>query len=185
MTIKELAINGVFEIQLEAKEDFRGFFMRTYEDAAFAKYGLNKNWVQEYHNLSLKKGTIRGLHFQLPPYSEAKLVRCIAGSTLDVFVDLRKDSPTFGKYGSITLSADNKKMLFIPPGFAHALCALEDNTMVICKLDKAYAPESECQIRWNDSDLNIDWHIESQPIVSEKDANATSFKEFTQTYGAI
>ncbi len=185
MVIKEHTINGVFEIQLQAHQDFRGFFMRTYEEAAFAQFGLNKNWVQEYHNLSLKKGTIRGLHFQLPPYTENKLVRCIAGTTLDVFVDLRKNSPTFGKYGSLVLSAENKKMVYIPKGFAHALCALEDNTMVICKLDNTYAPESERQIAYNDPDLNIKWQLEVPPIVSEKDANAKSFKAFVKEHGGI
>lgn len=185
MTIQELNIKGVFEIQLEAKEDFRGFFMRTYDHREMEKFDLHKDWVQEYHNLSLKKGTIRGLHFQLPPHGEAKLVRAVAGTTLDVFVDLRKNSPTFGQYGSVTLSAENKKMLFIPPGLAHALCAMEDNTMVICKLDKHYAPESERQIRWNDPDLNIDWQLAGEPIVSEKDSTAKSFKDFVAEHGGM
>lgn len=185
MTIKEHHIKGVFEIQLEAKEDFRGFFMRTYDEPLFKQFGLGRQWVQEYHNLSLKKGTIRGLHLQLPPHSESKLVRVISGASLDVFVDLRKDSATFGQYGSVLLSAENKKMLFIPPGFAHGLCALEDNTMVLCKLDDNYAPESECQIKWSDPDLNIDWQLDSPPIVSQKDLNAKSLKEFIAEHVAI
>ncbi len=183
MVIQEHSIKGVFEIQLEPKEDFRGFFMRTYDQPVFAKFGLNRPWVQEYHNLSLKKGTIRGLHLQLPPHGETKLVRVISGASLDVFVDLRKGSPTFGQHGSVILSAENKKMIYIPPGFAHGLCSLQDNTMVLCKLDKNYAPEFECQIAWSDPDLQIDWKLEGQPILSEKDLKAKSFKDFIQEHG--
>lgn len=185
MIIKEHEIKGVFEIQLEAKEDFRGFFMRTWDEPVFKKYGLNKNWVQEYHNLSLKKGTIRGLHFQLPPHGETKLVRALQGKTLDVFVDLRKNSPTFGKWGSAVISVENKTMMYIPRGLAHGLCALSDNAMVLCKMDNHYAPEAECQIKWDDRDLNIDWQLDEPPIVSPKDATAKSLKEFVKTHGGI
>lgn len=185
MTIKESKLEGVFEIQLEAKEDFRGFFMRTYDDKIFEKYGINQNWVQEYHNLSLKKGTIRGLHFQLPPHTETKLVRVLQGKVLDVFIDLRKDSPTFGEWESAIISAENKKMIYIPRGFAHGLCSLSDNSMVLCKMDNYYEPNSEYQIKWNDPDLNIDWQLDGSPIVSPKDSVAKSFKEFIATHGAI
>ncbi len=178
MTIKESKIKGVFEIQLEAKEDFRGFFMRTYDDKVFEQNNINKNWVQEYHNLSLKKGTIRGLHFQLPPYAEAKLVRVLQGETLDVFVDLRNNSPTFGQWDSAIISAENKKMIYIPRGFAHGLCALTDNTMVLCKMDNHHNPDAERQIKWSDPDLNINWQLTGTPIVSPKDTNAKSFREF-------
>lgn len=186
MTIKESKLGGVFEIQLEAKEDFRGFFMRTYDDKIFEKYGINQNWVQEYHNLSLKRGTIRGLHLQLPPHSETKLVRAISGSSLDVFVDLRKNSPTFGQWSSVILSAENKKMIYIPRGFAHGLCSLEDNTMILCKIDNQYAPDAEYQIVWDDPDLHIDWQLNgASPIVSPKDTNAKSLKEFIKTHSGI
>ena len=182
MTIKENRLKGVFEIQLEAKDDNRGFFMRTYDSKIFQEYGISRDWVQEYHNFSAKKGTIRGLHLQLPPHTETKLVRAVAGSTLDVFVDLRKDSPTFGKWDSIILSAENKKMVYIPRGFAHGLCSLTDNAMITCKMDNHYAPDSECQIKWNDPDLNIAWQIEGQPIVSEKDSKAGNFKDFIKKH---
>lgn len=185
MTIKELNLSGVFEIRLETKEDHRGFFMRTYQEEFFKKNGINKEWIQEYQNFSAKKGTIRGLHFQLEPYSEAKLVRAIQGETLDVFVDLRKNSPNFGKWGSLILSPKNNNMIYIPRGFAHGLCSLSDNTMVICKLDNIYSPESECQIKWDDPDLKIDWHITEQPTISQKDSNAKSFKEFLNTIKGI
>ena len=185
MIIKELALKGVFEIQLESKEDFRGFFMPTYDGAIFEKHGVNTTWVHEYHNLSLKKGTIRGLHFQLPPHAQTKMVRVIQGKTLDVFVDLRKGSPTFGQWGSAVISAENKKMIYVPKGFAHALCSLQNNTMVICKSDNHYAPESEYQLVWNDPDLGIDWQIKEPPIVSEKDARAKTFKDFITTHGSI
>ncbi len=182
MTIKELKLKGVFEIQLETEEDFRGFFMQTYHEQEFKKYNINLKLTEEYHNLSLKKGTIRGLHFQLPPYARTKLVRVVQGKTLDVFLDLRKDSDTFGKWDSVVLSVENKKMVYIPHGFAHALCALEDNTMIICKMDNDYTPDAEYQIKWDDPDLQIDWQIEGKAIVSEKDASAKSFKEFVKTY---
>src|SRR3989344_2707626 len=185
MTIKSMNIKGVFEIQLETKEDFRGFLMETDDDRVFKKHGINTVWVKEYQNLSLKKGTIRGLHFQLPPYAQAKLVRVIYGETLYVFVDLRKDSPTLGKWSSVLLSAENKKMLYIPRGFAHAFCSLADNTMAICKMDNPYSPESEYQIKWNDPDLDIDWQVKDTPIVSPKDSKSHSFKEFIEKYGAI
>ena len=185
MKIEEKNIKGVFEIQLAAKEDFRGFFMPTYNDAIFKKYGINDIWKEEYHNLSLKKGTIRGLHFQLPPYAQAKLVRVVQGTTLDVFVDLRKNSPTFGTWDSAILSFENKKMIYIPKGFAHGLCSLTDNTMVIGKIDNNHHPESEYQMQWNDKELNINWQLDGQPILSQKDASAKSLKEFITTHKAI
>lgn len=185
MIINENKLKGVFEIQLEAKEDYRGFFMRTYDQKVFKKNHLDKDWVQEYQNFSTKKCTIRGLHFQLPPNTETKLVRAVRGKTLDVFVDLRKNSSTFGKWGSIILSAENKKMIYIPKGFAHGLYSMTNNTEVICKIDTHYAPESEYQIKWDDPDLNITWPNNISPIISEKDLNAHSFKDFIKKYQGI
>ena len=185
MTIKSMNIKGVFEIQLETKEDFRGFLMETYDDRVFKEHGIDTIWVKEYQNFSLKKGTIRGLHLQLPPYAQAKLVRVIYGETLYVFVDLRKDSPTLGQWASAILSTENKKMLYIPRGFAHAFCSLTDNAMAICKMDNPYSPESEYQIKWNDPDLNIDWQLKDIPIVSPKDSSSKSFKEFMETHGGV
>lgn len=186
MTIKELGIKGVFEIQLQTREDFRGFLMETFDDKVFKEHGIDNQWVKEYQNLSLKKGTIRGLHVQLAPYAQAKLVRAVQGATLDVFVDLRKGSPTFGQWGSATLSAENKKMIYVPRGFAHAFCSLTDNAMAICTADNHFAPEAEYQIKWDDPDLTINWQLDgAAPIVSPKDTAAKSLKEFIAEHGAI
>ena len=184
MEILEKNIKGVYEIQLSPIGDNRGFFMRTFDINEFNKYGLNKVWVQENHSRSTQKGIIRGLHFQLPPYSETKLVRCINGAVLDVFVDLRKDSPTFGQWDSIELSAENKKMIFIPRGFAHGFCTLTEESEVLYKVDNYYSPESENGLLWNDADLNIDWPAKD-PVLSEKDKKNITLKNFIKKYKYI
>jgi dTDP-4-dehydrorhamnose 3,5-epimerase len=162
----------------------RGFFMRTYDVDIFRRAGLDRDWVQENHSRSEQKGIIRGLHLQLPPYSETKLVRCVVGRVLDVFVDLRKDSGTFGQWGSIELSAENKKMAFIPRGFAHGFCSLSGISEVVYKVDNFYSPEHEVGLIWNDPDIGIDWPFEN-PILSEKDQKNMGFKEFVGKYGGI
>jgi dTDP-4-dehydrorhamnose 3,5-epimerase len=164
--------------------DHRGHFTRSFDEQIFTHYGLNRYWVQENHTLSKKKGTIRGLHLQLPPYSETKLIRVIKGAILDVFVDLRKDSPTFGKWASIELTDDNFKMIFIPRGFAHGFCTLTDNCEVIYKVDNFYSPNHEVGILWNDDFLNIDWPV-SNPIISKKDGKLPSFENFIKNYKGI
>lgn len=184
MIIKERRIKGVFEIQLDPYEDERGFFMRVYDTHIFEKHKIHRNWVQENHSLSVEKGVIRGMHFQLPPHSEVKLVRVINGKIYDVFIDLRKGSPTFGQWDSINLSADNKKMIYIPRGFAHGFCTLTENCEILYKMDNYYAPNSEGSIRWDDPDVGIDWPV-NNPIISEKDFNAKSFREFTERYGGL
>ena len=184
MRIEKKKLEGVFEIQLEPREDGRGFFMRVYDDEVFKKHGIHINWVQENHSLSVDKGIIRGMHFQFPPHSETKLVRTVAGKIYDVFIDLRKGSPTFGQWDSIILSADNKKMIYIPRGFAHGFCTLSKNCEVIYKVDNYYTPDSEGTIKWNDSGLGIDWPIDN-PILSEKDSNASSFEDFVKIYSGL
>ena len=184
MIIKERKFKGVFEIQLDLHEDKRGFFMRFYDTRLFEKYKIHRNWVQENHSLSVEKGVIRGMHFQFPPHSETKLVRVTNGKIYDVFIDLRKGSSTFGQWDSIKLSADNKKMIYIPRGFAHGFCTLTKNCEVVYKVDNYYVPGSEDSVRWNDSDLGIDWP-ENNPILSEKDFKAKSFKEFVEKYGGL
>ncbi len=184
MEIKEYKINGVFEIQLQPRNDERGFFMRTYDIDIFDQFGIKNKWVQENHSCSLKKDIIRGLHFQLPQYTETKLVRCIKGSILDVFVDLRMNSLTFGKWNSIELSEVNKKMILIPRGFAHGFLTLSDHSEILYKVDNFYSKENERGIIWNDIDLNIDWGIQT-PILSEKDKNNMSFEEFVNEYKGI
>ena len=184
MIIKERRIKGIFEIQLEPHEDKRGFFMRVYDTQLFEEYKIDRNWVQENHSLSVEKGVIRGMHFQLSPHSETKLIRVINGEIYDVFVDLRKDSSTFGRWDSINLSADNKKMIYIPRGFAHGFCTLTENCEILYKMDNYYAPNSEGSIRWDDPDVGINWPM-NNPIISEKDLKAKSFREFIERYGGL
>lgn len=168
MVFHQLKLDGVYEIIQDPIEDSRGFFLRTYDLDQFKENGLHREWVQENHSKTTQKGTIRGLHFQFPPYTEAKLVRCIKGALLNVFVDLRKESKTFGKWDSIELSEENKKMIFIPRGFANGFCILKDNSELIYKSDNYYNSAHEGQLLWNDKDININWPI-VDPILSEKD----------------
>ncbi|HAF30841.1 MAG TPA: dTDP-4-dehydrorhamnose 3,5-epimerase [Bacteroidales bacterium] len=184
MEFVERKLTGVFEVTLKPHMDERGFFMRTFDIDLFQKSGLDFNWVQENHSRSEKKGIIRGLHFQLPPYSETKLVRCIHGAVLDVFVDLRKDSLTFGQWDSIELSAENKKMILIPRGFAHGFCTLSDISEVVYKVDNVYSKESERGILWNDPEIGIEWPV-NDPVLSEKDKQNLTLAEFVQQYHAI
>lgn len=177
MKFKELDIDGLFEIKLEHYVDERGFFMRTYDIDEFKKHGLQREWVQENHSLSKREGIIRGLHFQIEPFSETKLVRCIRGEIFDVAVDLRKRSKTFGKWKGIILSEENKMMFFIPRGFAHGFCTLSEISEVMYKVDNYYSPEHERGLIWNDPDLNIDWPV-YDPILSAKDMNNLTIKEF-------
>ena len=166
MEIKELNIKGVYEIFLDKISDKRGYFMRTFDINKFNDSNISMNWVQENSSYSIKKHTIRGLHMQLPPYEESKLVRCTKGKILDVFVDLRINSNTFGKSGSVTLDRNN--MVLIPRGFAHGFCTLEDDCSVFYKVDNFYKPSQEYGIMWNDKDLNLIWPTK-KPIISDKD----------------
>jgi dTDP-4-dehydrorhamnose 3,5-epimerase len=177
-------IEGIFIIELKPITDSRGFFMRTYDKEIFAQNNLDRNWLQENHSRSVQKETIRGLHFQLPPYCETKLIMCICGAVLDVFVDLRIDSKTFGKWDSVVLSEENKKMVYIPRGFAHGFCTLTNVSEVMYKVDNVYKPDYEIGIIWNDRDINIDWKIEN-PILSEKDKNNMTLQEFVSKYKGI
>lgn len=184
MKIVEKEFKGVFEITLSPNKDERGFFMRTYDDKIFNEAGLKFNWVQENHSRTLKKGTIRGLHFQLPPFTETKLVRCIKGKTLDVFVDLRKNSSTFGQWHSIEISEDKFNMVLLPKGFAHGFCTLTDECHLYYKHDNYYNPESYSGILWNDMDLQINWPCKDV-FISEKDKSLMTFKMFKETFGGI
>jgi len=185
MLIKEGKLKGAFEITLKPQEDHRGFFMRTYDDEVFSSRGLHHDWVQENHSYSEKKGTLRGLHFQFPPHAETKLVRAVTGEVYMAFVDLRKGSATFGQWDSIILSEDNRKMLYVPQGLALGLCTLTDNCTLLYKMGDYYAPESQGVIKWDDPDIGIDWPLSIEPIISEKDSKAMSFRELTETYGGL
>lgn len=184
MNFIEYPISGVFEIRLKPIEDFRGFFMRTFDEKLFEEHNLNFKWVQENHSMSVQKGTLRGLHFQFPPFSETKLVRVIKGRILDVFVDLRLDSPSFGKWGSILVSDELKNMVIVPRGLAHGYCTLSENSEVTYKVDNFYSPKHESGIRWNDPELAINWQTDS-PIVSEKDSKQPSLEDFRKKYKGI
>lgn len=178
MNFQKTSLEGAILIEPKVFEDHRGFFLESYSKELFKENGIKDDFVQDNHSLSVEKGVLRGLHFQLPPNAQSKLVRVVAGSVYDVIVDLRKDSETFGKWEGFTLSAKNKKMLYVPRGFAHAFCTLEENTEFVYKVDNLYAPESDSGIIWNDPTLKIDWPLETEPIISEKDSNLQTFEDF-------
>jgi len=185
MEFRELDIEGVFEITPREMPDDRGFFMRVYDSSEFERAGLHREWLQENHSRSVRYGVIRGLHFQREPYAETKLVRCIRGEIFDVVVDLRAGSPTFGRWVGVNLSEENKKMLFVPRGFAHGICALTGVTDVVYKVDNIYAPEFEGGIIWNDSSLGITWPRDVEPFLSEKDKRNMTMAEFSVKYKGI
>jgi len=172
---------GTFEIILEPKRDQRGFFMRTYDREIMAQHGLDRPWVQENHSRSVSKFAIRGLHFQLPPYAETKLVRVVRGAVWDVFVDLRKNSATYGQWDALELTEDNFKYIYIPRGFAHGFCTLTDTCDLLYKVDSPYSPSFERGLLWNDPDLAISWPTDS-PVVSEKDQKNGLFRNFVSAF---
>ena len=178
MIAKEEKIKGLFEIQLEPKIDPRGFFMRTFDDKIFKKLGLKTKWVQESHSLSKKKGTIRGFHFQSPPYAETKLIRVLQGEVLFTILDLRSKSKTFGQWVQIVLSDKKDSLLYIPKGIGSCLCTLTNNCHVLYKMDEYFTPESYDNIIWNDPDLKIPWPVKNPSFISERDLEAQSFKQF-------
>jgi dTDP-4-dehydrorhamnose 3,5-epimerase len=180
MQIKPLKLSGTYEIILEPRSDERGYFMRVYDEATFQENGLTTAWVQENQSFS-KQGVIRGLHFQKPPHAETKLVRVVVGTVWDVFVDLRKNSSTYGQWDAIEISEDNKKLVYIPTGFGHGFCALTETALVLYKVDETYHPESEGSLKWNDESLGITWPVK-QPLTSPKDAKAMSFKDFVSPF---
>ena len=174
MNFEKTEIEGLIIITPDVFKDDRGIFMETFHRDVFEKNGLPTHFAQDNRSVS-KKHVLRGLHFQKPPYAQGKLVNVVRGAALDVAVDLRKNSPTFGKWKSVLLTEDNRLIFWIPEGFAHGFVALEDNTVFQYKCTNIYCKESEGSIRWNDPDLNIDWGV-SNPILSEKDALAPLFK---------
>jgi len=181
MEFVETSLKGAYLIKPKVFRDERGFFVESWNEKVFAENGIDAKFVQDNHSMSANMGVLRGLHFQLPPNAKAKLVRVTRGKVYDVIVDLRKDSPTYGKWESFELSADNFNMLFVPRGFAHAFLTLEDNTEFMYKVDNFYAPESDSGIIWNDPDLNIDWPIK-EPTLSEKDGKLQYFKDFESPF---
>lgn len=156
--------------------DERGLFAETYSLKKYSGMGIDVEFVQDNFSFSRNTGTLRGLHFQFPPKAQAKLVSCIRGAIFDVAVDIRKGSPTFGKWEAYQLTPSNGKQLFVPIGFAHGFLTLEPDSEVIYKCSNYYDPEKECSILWNDPNLAIEWPLDRKPIVNEKDSVASAFK---------
>jgi dTDP-4-dehydrorhamnose 3,5-epimerase len=170
MEVTETAIPDVKIIKPKKFGDHRGFFSETYNRKAFAEHGIEIDFVQDNHSFSGDKGTIRGLHFQITPYAQDKLVRVTAGAIFDVAFDLRKDSPTFGHHVTAIISSGDWNQILVPGGFAHGFCTLEPDTEVIYKVSHYYSPEHDKGIRWNDPQLGIEWPIpEAEAVLSEKD----------------
>ena len=180
MEVIKTRIPDLYVIKPKVFEDHRGYFFESYNKEVFLRNGIDQNFVQDNESMS-GKGVLRGLHFQKPPFTQGKLVRVMRGSVLDVAVDLRKKSPTYGEWVSVVLSQENKWMYWIPPGFAHGFVTLEDHTIFFYKCTNVYNKESEGAIAWNDSDLNIDWKI-SDPILAAKDKAAPFFKGFESPF---
>lgn len=181
MNFRPLKLAGCYEIHLDPRRDERGYFMRTFDRDIFGGHGLVTDWLQENQSMSLQRGTLRGLHFQRPPHTETKLVRALAGAVLDVFVDLRADSPTFGQWESVELSANRFNLVYIPKGFAHGFCSLTDDAIVAYHVDACYAPAAEGGIRWDDPTLKITWPV-AAPLVSKKDLALPTIHEFTSPF---
>ncbi len=180
MKIIETELKGLLIIEPVVFKDERGYFYESYNKKLFHEYDIKDEFIQDNQSLS-QKNVIRGLHFQHPPYAQAKLVRVIKGSVLDVVVDIRKNSPTYGKTFSIELTEENFLMLYIPIGFAHGFATLQDNTIFAYKCSNSYNKLSEDTILWNDPTLNINWQVEN-PILSEKDKKGKLFKEFISPF---
>ncbi|CAM4470987.1 dTDP-4-dehydrorhamnose 3,5-epimerase [Paenibacillus tarimensis] len=168
MIVRQTKLPGAYLIEPTVHGDHRGFFMESYNDQLFRENGIKYSFVQDNHSLSVEAGVLRGLHYQLSPKAQTKLVRVTAGAIYDVIVDIRKGSPSFGKWQGFILTASNKRQLLVPQGFAHGFCTLVPNTEVLYKVDELYSPEHDRGIAWDDPGLSIDWPV-SKPTLSEKD----------------
>ncbi|MCX7999615.1 MAG: dTDP-4-dehydrorhamnose 3,5-epimerase [Leptospiraceae bacterium] len=174
MIFTETPLRGAYTIDLEKKGDERGFFARVFCVNEFENLGLDTKIIQINNSTSAKKGTLRGLHYQLAPFSETKIVRCIKGSIYDVILDLREDSPTFGKWFAAELTSENRKMMYVPKGFAHGFLTLTDDVEAFYMVTEFYNPKAERGIRWNDPKFKIEWPFEPL-VLSEKDRNWQDF----------
>lgn len=178
MIFTETKLKGAYIIELEPIKDERGFFARSWCKKQFRDYGLNDNLVQCNISFNLQSGTLRGMHYQIAPYEEDKLVRCTSGSIYDVIVDMRKDSKTYKEWISVELTSENRKMIYIPKGFAHGFQVLQNNTEVFYQMTEFYNGEYSRGFRWNDSQFDIKWPIETK-IISLKDQ---SYKNYYSNY---
>ncbi len=170
LVAERLDIPEVILVSVPRFGDARGFFSETYKSAAFRDLGITETFVQDNHSLSQQAGVVRGLHFQKPPHAQGKLIRVVRGKILDVAVDIRKGSPTFGQHVTAELSAENWQQLWVPAGFAHGFCTLTEDTEVVYKVTSYYAPESDAGIVWDDPELAIRWPVaQAAAVLSEKD----------------
>ena len=187
MRFTELPLSGAFVIELEKNEDERGFFARFFCRNEYEELGLDSEILQINNSFSRYKGTLRGIHYQLPPMAEVKIVRCVTGAIWDLIVDLREKSPTFGEWFGIDLSANNRKMMYVPKGFGHGNISLEDNTEIIYLVTERYSSSHERIARWDDQKFGIEWPL--KPIeISDKDKSAPDFNvdyHFKSDKGAI
>jgi dTDP-4-dehydrorhamnose 3,5-epimerase len=174
MIFKELTLQGAFTIDIERREDLRGYFARTWSEKEFREHGIDFVPGQSSISYNRVKGTLRGVHYQLPPYQECKLVRCSRGAIFDVIVDLRRDSRTYKGWAGFELTAANDRMLYVPKDFAHGFQTLADDTEVVYLMSDAYSPQAERGIRWNDPNLAIAWPTDVN-IISDKDRNWPEF----------
>jgi dTDP-4-dehydrorhamnose 3,5-epimerase len=185
MDIKKLDLEGVYEIILDPREDKRGFFMRTYDKNIFQEHGLTTKWIQESQSFSKDKNTVRGIHFQFPPYCETKLIRVPEGEIFAAFIDLRKGSDTFGNHGNIILSKERNNMLYIEKGFGMGICTLSENCNMLYKMDVGYSPVHQGEIKWDDPDIGIKWPISGNPTISQRDSSAISLENFIDVFGGL
>jgi len=169
-------IPGVVIIEPDVFGDHRGWFMESWSKKKLAELGIDVDFVQDNQSFTAKKGTLRGLHFQMNPMAQSKLVRVVSGAVLDVAVDIRKNSPTYLKWVSVELSSENKRQFFIPRGFAHGFVTLTDNVEFVYKCDNYYSKECDRSIKFDDPQINVNWNV-TDPIISEKDANAPLLKD--------
>jgi dTDP-4-dehydrorhamnose reductase/dTDP-4-dehydrorhamnose 3,5-epimerase len=176
MKIIKTNIDGVYILEPKVFGDHRGWFMETYSKRKFEELGIDIEFIQDNHSFSAQKGTLRGLHFQINPKAQTKLVRCTKGKILDVAVDIRKGSPTYKNWVAVELTEENKKQLLIPKGFAHGFLSLTDDVEVQYKVDEYYAPECDRSIRFDDPEIGVDWGM-NNPILSEKDVKAPLLKD--------
>ncbi|MGK0703510.1 dTDP-4-dehydrorhamnose 3,5-epimerase [Yokenella regensburgei] len=178
MNVIKTAIPDVLIFEPKVFGDERGFFFESFNHKLFeGVVGHSVTFVQDNHSKS-SKGVLRGLHYQLPPYTQGKLVRCTAGEVFDVAVDIRKNSPTFGQWVGVHLSGENKRQLWVPEGFAHGFYVISDNAEFVYKCTDYYHPQSECSILWDDKKIDISWPIELKPILSDKDKHGKSMDDF-------
>ncbi len=182
MDVQKTALSGVLILTPRRYADARGYFSEVWNARSLAEAGINAEFVQDNHSLSATRGTIRGLHYQSPPDAQAKLVRCGAGAVWDVTVDVRRGSPTFGRWVGAELSAENGRQLFIPQGFLHGFATLTDNAELLYKCTDYYAPASDGSVLWNSPTLGIDWPPGAPPQLSDKDAGATDFDDWASPF---